>query len=64
MWAILKVFIEFVTVLLLFYVLVFGPEACGILAPWPGIKPAPPVLKGEAVTTGLPLKSVVGFFFF
>ena len=33
MWAILKVFIEFVTVLLLFYVLVFGPEACGILAP-------------------------------
>ena len=29
-----KVFIEFVTILLLFYVLRFlGPEACGILAP-------------------------------
>ena len=27
-----KVFIEFVTVLLLFYVLVFGSKACGIVA--------------------------------
>ena len=37
MWTIfLKVFIEFVTILLLFYDLVgvfFGCEACGILAP-------------------------------
>ena len=34
MWTILKVFIEFVTILLLFYVLVFfGREACGILDP-------------------------------
>ena len=32
MWTILKVFIEFVTVLLLFYV-VFARGACGILAP-------------------------------
>ena len=30
-WTIFKVFIECVTILPLFYVLVFGPEACGIL---------------------------------
>ena len=49
MWTILKVFIELVTVLLLFYVLVFGCEACGILAPGPGIEPAPPALEGEVL---------------
>ena len=32
MWFICKVFIEFVTILLLFYVLGFWSEACGILA--------------------------------
>ena len=36
----LKVFIEFVTILLLLYVLVFWLAACGISAPCPGIKPA------------------------
>jgi len=41
MWTILKVFIEFVTMLLLLFMLLFGHEACGILAPWPGIKPTP-----------------------
>ena len=56
MWTIFKVFIEFVTILLLFYVLVFGCEACGILAPQPGIKPAPRALEGEVLTTGLPGK--------
>ena len=30
MWALFKVFIEFVTTLLLFYVLVFWPQAGGI----------------------------------
>ena len=35
----------------------FGCEACGILAPWPGIKPAPPALEGRVLTTGLPRKS-------
>ena len=29
-----------------------GHEACGILAPQPGIEPAPPVLEGEVLTTG------------
>ena len=33
-----------------------GWEACGILVPWPGIKPAPPELKGEVPTTGPPGK--------
>ena len=45
------VFIEFVTILLLFYILVFWPPvACGILAPQPGIEPAPPTLEGEFST--------------
>ena len=30
----------------------FCREACGILAPLPGIKPTPPSLEGEALTTG------------
>ena len=50
MWTIFKVFIEFVTVLLLFYVLLFGCQACGILALQPGIKPASPAMEGEALT--------------
>ena len=41
MWTIFKVFTKFVTVLLLFCVLVFlALEACGILALWPGIEPS------------------------
>ena len=35
----------------------FGPEACGILAPHPGIKPAPPALEGKVLPTGPPGKS-------
>ena len=54
-----KVFIEFVAALLLLYVcwLVFGYEACGILAPRPGIKPIPPALGSVVLTTGPPGKS-------
>ena len=37
--------------------LFFGHEACGILAPLPGIKPLPPALEGEVLTIGLPEKS-------
>jgi len=29
----------------------FGHKACEILAPQPGIEPAPPALKGEALTS-------------
>ena len=35
----------------------FGHEARGILAPQPGIEPAPPALDGEVLTTGLLGKS-------
>ena len=33
-----------------------GHEACGILAPQPGIELTPPALEGEVLTTGLPGK--------
>ena len=53
MWIILKIFIDFVQILLLFLCFwFFGREACGILASWPGIKFSPPVLEGEVLTTG------------
>ena len=55
--TIFKVFLEVVTILLLFYVLVLWCEACGILAPWPGIKLTLPALEGEVLTTGPPGKS-------
>ena len=32
----------------------FGHEACGVLAPCPGIKPASPTLEGKVLTSGLP----------
>ena len=41
MWTIFKVFIDFVTILLVFRVLAFGPKACGTSAPSPGVKPQP-----------------------
>ena len=55
-----KVFIEFVTILLPFFFSLFwffGPKACGVLAPWPGIEPTHPALEGEILTTGPPGKS-------
>ena len=58
MWTIFKVFIEFVTISLTFYVLVFGLKAYEILIPQPGIQPAPPVLEGKALTTGSPGKAL------
>ena len=36
-------------------------EACGILAPWPGIKPTPPALEGEGLGTGPSEKSLCPF---
>ena len=41
----------------------FGHEACGILAPGPGIEPTSPALEGEVLTTGLPGKSPQCLFF-
>ena len=36
----------------------FDCQACGILAHCPGIKPTPPALEGEVLTTELPGKSL------
>ena len=35
----------------------FGREARGILAPQPGMEPAPPALEGEVSTNGPPGKT-------
>ena len=35
----------------------FGPKACWILVPWPGIHNVPPALEGKILTTGPPGKS-------
>ena len=58
LWAILKVFTEFVIILLLFYVLFFGLKACGTLACRPRIVSAPYALEGKVLTTGPPGKSL------
>ena len=53
MWIILKAFIEFVTILLLFYVFwFFGHKACGISAPQAGIEPALPALESKVLALG------------
>ena len=57
MYTIFKVFSEFITILLLFYILSFWPQACGILAPQTGIELAPPSLKDKVLITGPPGKS-------
>ena len=59
MWIILKVFIGFITILLLFYVVVFWPQSMQLLAPGPEIEPAPPALEGRFLTTGPPGKCLV-----
>ena len=51
MWTIFKVFIEFVTILFLFYV--FWPRGM-----WDLIEPASLALEGEVLTTGPPGKSL------
>ena len=46
MWAVFKVFIEFVSILLLFCILFFsGHEACGILVPQLGIETISPFIE-------------------
>ena len=58
MYTIVKVFIEFVTLLLLSYVLVFlATRHVGILAPWSGIRPVPFAPEAEVLSTGLLGKS-------
>ena len=63
MWTILKVLIEFVTILFLLYVLVFATgEARGILAPRPGTEPTCPALEGEVLATKPPGKFLISYF--
>ena len=67
MWTVSKFFIGFITILLLFSVLVglfvfFSCEACGILAPGPGIRPTLPALEGKVLTTRPPGKSLTELF--
>ena len=54
MWAIFKVFIKLVTMLLLFKVLLFWPGGIGILAFQLGIEPTPRALEGRVFSTGPP----------
>ena len=63
MWTIFKVFIEFVTILLLFYALFFWPQGCRSLAPWWGIESTSSALEGEVLTTGLLGKSCQHSYF-
>ena len=42
--------------------LFFGHEACGILTPWPEIKPSPLALGSKVLTTRLPEKSLYSSF--
>ena len=62
MWTIFKVFIEFFTTSALAFFFFFGCEICGVLAPQPGIKPVPPALQGEVLTTGPSGKSQASEF--
>ena len=52
-----KIFIEFVTILFLFYILAFWPWGMWISTPRPGVEPASPALEGEVLTTRPPGKS-------
>ena len=62
MWTLFKVFIEFVTILLLLSMFWFsGQRARWILAPRPGIQPAPCTLEGQVLTIGL-LREVLAVF--
>lgn len=56
MWVIVKISTEFVTILLLFYVFVFGHKACRILGLWQGLNLHTLALESEVLTTGPPGK--------
>ena len=64
MWTTFNVFIEFVTILLLFYVLVFWPRGMRDLSSPTRVKTRTPALEGEVLTTGRPGKSLKLFLFF
>ena len=41
----------------------FGPEACGILAPGPGIEPSPPAVEAQSLNHWT-AREVPGAYFF
>ena len=59
MWSIFKVFLNLLQYCFCFMFWFSGHEACGILAPKPGIKPILPVWKGKISCTG-PLGKSLG----
>lgn len=62
LWTLFKVFLELVTILLPLPMLWFsGQRAHRILAPPPGIQPAPCTLEGQVLTIGL-LRKVLAVF--
>ena len=61
MWTIFKVFVEFITILLLFHILFFGPRGMWDLSSQ-AREPVPSALEGEVLTTGLPGKSLCHHF--
>ena len=55
MWTIFKIFIECVTISLIFFMFYFGlfdHEACGILVPRLEIEPTAPAPEGKVLTPG------------
>ena len=60
MWIIFKVFIEFVTMLLLFRVLLFWPQGMWDFSSPTRNQPTSSALEGEVLTTGPPGKPLGG----
>ena len=58
MWTILKSLLNLLQYCFCFMFWFFVHEACGILAPQPGIEPTPAALEGEVLTTVPPGKSL------
>ena len=59
MWTILKSLLNLLQYSFYFIFLFIGHVVCGILAPWPGMEPAPAAWKGKVLTAGLPEKSFI-----
>ena len=62
MWTIFKFFIEFVTILLLFYILVFWPPGMWDLSFTTRSRTSIPCIGRQTLNTGLPGKSVLCVF--
>ena len=58
MWTIFKVYWICYYIASVFWFRFFGPEAYGMLAPQPWIKPTPPALEGKVLTIGPAGKSL------